>query len=89
MNPITTEVIGIVATLFILLSMLFKTNTLNEDIRMRVFNLIGVIVFAVYGCLIPAYSTIILNICLIIVNTFHLVILLKQKKKETGLFWKK
>ena len=56
----------------------------KADFRMRVFNLIGVIVFAVYGCLIPAYSTIILNICLIIVNTFHLVILLKQKKKETN-----
>ena len=81
MNPILVEVIGIIATLLILFSMLFKTTTLKGDIRMRVLNLIGSLIFTIYGCLIPAISTAILNGALIIVNTYHLIMLLKEKNK--------
>jgi predicted membrane protein len=82
MNPILVEVIGIIATLLILFSMLFKTTTLKGDIRMRILNLIGSLIFTVYGCLIPAISTAILNSALIIVNSYHLIMLLKEKKKQ-------
>ncbi len=81
MNPIIIEAIGIVATLLILFSMMFKTTTLKGDIRMRVLNLIGSVIFTVYGCLLPALSTAILNGVLIIVNTYHLISLLKEQKK--------
>jgi len=82
MNPILTESIGIVATVLILFSMLFKTTTLKGDIRMRVLNLLGSLIFTVYGCLIPAISTAILNALLIIINTYHLISLLKEQKKQ-------
>ena len=81
MSPLLIEIIGISATVLILFSMLFKTTTLNGDIRMRVLNLIGSAIFTVYGCLLPAISTAVLNGALIIVNTYHLVSLLKEKKK--------
>ena len=81
MNPILVEVIGIIATLLILFSMLFKTTSLKGDIRMRVLNLIGSLIFTIYGCLIPAISTAILSGALIIVNTYHLIMLLKEKKE--------
>ena len=83
MSPILVEIIGIVATLLILFSMLFKTTTLNGDIRMRVLNLIGSTIFTIYGCLLPAISTAVLNAALIVVNTYHLVSLLKEKKKQS------
>ena len=82
MNPILVEIIGFIATIIILLSMSFKTTTLKGDIRMRILNLIGSIIFTFYGCLIPAISTAILNAVLIIVNAYHLVSLLKEKKKS-------
>ncbi len=84
MSPILVEIIGIIATVLILLSMSFKTTTLKGDIRMRILNLIGSVIFTVYGCLIPAISTAILNGILIIVNTYHLVTLLKEKKKSSS-----
>ena len=76
------EVIGICATVLILFSMMFKTTTLKGDIRMRILNLIGSIIFTVYGCLLPALSTAILNGALIIINTYHLVTLIKEKKSQ-------
>lgn len=80
MNPVIVEIIGIAATILILFSMLFKTTTIIGDIRMRALNLIGSIVFVVYGCLLPAISTAVLNGGLVIVNTFHLVSLIREYK---------
>ena len=84
MNQYITESIGIIATLLILFSMLFKTTTLKGDIRMRILNLLGSIVFTIYGCLIPAYSTAILNGALIVVNIYHLISLIKESKKTNS-----
>lgn len=49
---------------------------------MRVLNLIGSVMFIVYGVLLPAISTAILNAGLVIVNTVHLVVLLKTEKQK-------
>lgn len=84
MNPIVVEIIGITSTVLILLSMLFKTTTIKGDIRMRVLNLIGSVVFVVYGCLLPAISTIILNVALVVVNTYHLISLIKEYKSQNN-----
>ena len=81
MSPLAIELIGIASTILILFSMLFKTTTLKGDIRMRALNLAGSIVFVVYGCLLPAISTAILNGALVIINTYHLVMLIKESKK--------
>ena len=75
------EIIGIIATLFILVSMSFKTTTLKAGIWMRITNIIGSVVFVVYGCLLPAISTAILNGVLVFVNTYHLIVLIKSNKK--------
>ena len=73
------EIIGLIATIFILMSMSFKTISRKGDILMRSFNLVGCIIFTVYGFLLPAYSTGILNALLIIINTYHLIIIIKRK----------
>ena len=75
------EIIGIVATLFILVSMSFKTTTLKASIWMRITNIVGSVVFVVYGCLLPAISTAILNGVLVFVNSYHLIVLIKANKK--------
>ena len=76
------ELIGIVATLFVLVSMCFKTTSFEGSLCMRIINIIGSAVFVVYGILLPAYSTAILNFALIIVNAYHLIILIKENNKK-------
>ena len=79
MVQIIIEAIGILATLLILVSMSFKTTSIKGSIWMRTLNIVGSVVFVIYGCLLPAYSTAILNACLVVVNAYHLVILIKHK----------
>lgn len=76
------EVIGIVSTLFILVSMSIDTASYKGDVIMRIINIIGSVSFMVYGALLPAMSTAILNGCLIFVNTYHLIKLIKNHKKQ-------
>lgn len=76
------EAIGIVATLMILASMLFPTLSYKGSVCMRSLNLVGSAVFVVYGSILPAISTAVLNGALIIVNTYHLVKLILDHKKE-------
>lgn len=66
------EVIGIAATLFVLLSFLMKKA---ETIRL--INIIGAALFVVYGYLIGSLSTWLLNGALIII---HAVYLYKARK---------
>lgn len=74
------EFIGIVATILILLSMSCKTQIFKYSVLMRILNIIGSAVFIVYGILLPAISTAILNGLLVAVNTYHLIILLRSYK---------
>lgn len=72
------EAIGILGTIFVLISFLMK------DIKaVRIINIIGAALFVVYGALIGALSTWLLNGILIII---HIVYLLKgykdSKRKE-------
>lgn len=85
MSPLLIEIIGIVATLLILFSMLFSTTTLKGDIRMRILNLVGSLIFVAYGILVPAISTAILNGALVVVNIYHLIKLTKKIKVKKSL----
>ena len=76
---VLAELIGIMGTLFVLLSFLMR-----EPERIRKVNIIGAALFVVYGLMIQAYSTWILNAALI---GKHLYFLIKQKKK--GNFYEK
>ena len=76
------EIVGIFATLLILVSMCFKTTSFKGSLIMRILNLIGSIVFMIYGILLPAISTAVLNAALIMVNGYHLLILIKENKKQ-------
>ena len=82
MNPIIIEIIGIVSTLLILASMLFKTTTIKGSIIMRILNLIGSLAFVIYGALLPALSTAILNAGLVFINGYHLILLIKENRKN-------
>lgn len=77
------EILGIFATLMILVSMCCKTMTYKSSVVMRVTNIIGSVAFTIYGFLIPAWSTGVLNAILIIVNVYHLIKLIIDNKKQS------
>lgn len=61
------ELVGIVGTIFILLSFV-KTG----EKRIRQLNLVGSIIYVIYGILISSFSTTVLNIIMIIVHIYYL-----------------
>lgn len=73
------EILGVVATLFIVVSMSCKTLTKKSSIIMRLLNTLGSIIFIIYGLLLPALSTTILNIIVVGINIYHLILLIKHK----------
>lgn len=80
MNPV--EYIGLTASLFIMISMCFPTNTFKATLFLRIFNLIGSIIFLVYGIMLPAISTAVLNGVNVVVNSVQMVLLFVKKKKD-------
>jgi hypothetical protein len=70
------EIIGLTATLFVLLSFLMKRIEL-----VRIINIIGAALFVVYGLGINALSTWLLNAILIVIHIVYLTIHLIKKKK--------
>ena len=66
------EIIGITATLFVLLSFLMK------DIgKVRIVNIIGAVLFVIYGVLINSLSTWLLNGVLIGIHIYYLITMRK------------
>lgn len=77
------EYVGIVAGVLILVSMCFPTKTFKATFLLRVFNLIGSIVFLVYGIIRPAIATAVVNGGTIIVNSVQIVLLFKKRNKDS------
>lgn len=78
------EIIGIIGSLFIVFSLLFKTTTFKGTLLLRILNSIGCIFFIVYGSLISAWSTIIANgLCLILNIVYTIIEIRGYLKNET------
>ena len=79
-DVLKNEWLGIVASAFILVSFLFTKQTIT-----RLINMIGCVVFVVYGLLLPTYSTAFMNGALFIVHIVYLVKdYLARKKSQAG-----
>ena len=69
-----TELIGIIATLFIVVAF-----SLNGELKIRIFDLIGAVIFIIYGFLIYSFSTVLLNTILVGIQIYKII---KLKKEE-------
>lgn len=76
------EVIGILASLFVLGALTFNSTSLKTNILMRSVNTVGSVLFVVYGVLVSAWSTAVCNGLLTIVNIFYIVKMAVKLKKE-------
>ena len=61
------EILGIIATLFVLASFTFSAET-----RIRQINIVGAVLFVIYGIIIGAISVYVLNGALILIHIYKL-----------------
>lgn len=68
------EVLGITASLFIILAFLFK------DVRIiRILDSVGAVLYVIYGILIGSWANIFLNSVLILIQIYRLIELKKDR----------
>lgn len=77
------EIVGILASILILVSMIFKTDTDRQVLCLRVLNLVGSVLFVVYGFLIPAYSTAVVNFILVFVNLYYICLVIRRRNVQS------
>jgi hypothetical protein len=71
------ELIGLTASLIVLTSFLVQ-----GELRIRIINVFGSLLFIIYGIYINALSVWILNGILFIVHIYYIVLLRKTKNEE-------
>ncbi len=76
MNPQTVwEIIGYAASLLVLVSFLMASV-----VKLRIINMIGSFIFAVYALAIGSYPTAVMNFCLVLINVYYLIRVFKTSK---------
>lgn len=68
------ELIGVLASIIVLLSFV-----MNGESRIRVINIVGALLFVIYGLLINAFSVWFLNGTLLLVHIYKLIKLKRFK----------
>ena len=74
LDPAIVELFGILAGTLVLISFLMKSER-----QIRFINIIGCVIFVVYGIMISSVSVVVLNVGLTLV---HIVKLSRKKEKE-------
>ena len=69
------EIVGYIGSFLVVLSML-----MSSIVKLRVINTIGSVISGVYAVICGAYPLAFMNLCLIIINVFNLIKLLKTQK---------
>lgn len=71
------ELIGILGSVFVLISFLMK-----DILVIRIINIVGSVIFIVYGIIIGAMATWFVNAALIVVHIIYIIKELKNKKNK-------
>ena len=80
MSDVVLEFLGYAASAVIAVSLM-----LVSVVRLRIVNLLGSVLFVVYGLLIDAMPIVVLNVLMVAVNAFHLARLLRDTEEEIEL----
>lgn len=75
------EVIGMIATVLLVISMMVNTKNPKMVIIMRAINAVASVGFVIYGILLSAYSTTISNIFILLVDIWYLYKNIVEYKK--------
>ena len=72
------EIIGLLASIIVILSMCISSSNTKGNIIMRIVNIVGSALFIYYGFALSAPSTIIVNFGAVIINIVYIVRLTKN-----------
>lgn len=70
------EIFGYIGTALIIISMMMKSMKM-----LRIFNISGSIISVIYSVFSNTWPTVLLNACLITINTYHLIKWHLEKRK--------
>ena len=73
------EILGIFATLLLIISMAYHCKDKKSMIIMRVINAVAAALFVVYSVLMNTYSTILSNLVILIIDIYYIVKMGKNK----------
>ena len=82
MNPkIALEIFGYIGTFLVILSM-----TMTSVNKLRIFNICGAVISAIYSAVYQAWPVVLLNVSLTVINLFYLTKgrLSNKNKNDTG-----
>lgn len=79
-------VIGLIASLIVLVSMCFNTSKKSGQLLMRIFNLLGSVACVIYALMLGAngVGAFILNSILIVVNFIYMIKLIKNSRSNNN-----
>lgn len=77
----STALLGLLASIIVLISMCFNTLTQRGELWMRILNLVGSVVSVVYGLLLgpEGFGMILLNGILVFVNLYYISRYVRKK----------
>ena len=75
-NVAHIEWVGYSASLFIVISL-----TMTSIVKLRIINSIGCLLFVIYGLNVKAYTVVISNALIIMINIYNLYMLFKSKRQ--------
>lgn len=67
------EIIGILASAVVLISMLARTMSYKGTMFMRIINTVGCFLFIFYGLLLPSLANVLMNSIICVVNVFYII----------------
>lgn len=70
------EIFGYIGTALVIISM-----TMTSMFKFRVINICGGVISAIYAVFYGAWAVVVMNICLIVINIFHIARELYMRKK--------
>jgi hypothetical protein len=75
--PDTVELIGYLASILIVLSLLMASV-----LKLRVINLVGAVVFSAYGVLIGSLPIVLTNVAIVLIDVYYLAVMLRDRSRD-------
>ena len=71
------EIFGYIGTALVIVSMMMKSIN-----KLRIFNISGAVISMIYSIIVTAWPIVVMNACLIAINSYQLAISLCKKGEE-------
>lgn len=74
------EVLGMLATVILIISMAYNCKDKKSTIIMRIINGVAALMFVIYSICMSAYSTILSNLLILLIDIYYLIKLMRCKE---------